>query len=131
MHKIFESIRVFEIGCVHKIKVEEFSESEEEKKVQILQEGIDRRKHRAEFLEKQNVASETIGKIYEQILLQEAEISQMRQNRSRLKYELFCLEMELFKESIAYISQYPTDNNNNLPLTLMQWFNIDLTQVTR
>ena len=117
--------------CRKDLKVEEFSESEEEKKVKILQEGIDRRKHRAEFLEKQNVASETIGKIYEQILLQEAEISQMSQNRNRLKHELFCLEMELFKESIAYISQYPTDNKHDLPLTLMQWLNIDLTQVTR
>ena len=117
--------------CRKDLKVEELSESEKEKKVKNLQEGIDRRKSKAEFLEKQKVASETIGKIYEQILLQEAEISQMRQNRSRLKYELFCLEMELFKESIAYISQYPTDNKHNLPLTLMQWFNIDLTQVTR
>ena len=117
--------------CRKDLKVEELSESEEERKVKNLQEGIDRRKSKAEFLEKQKVASETIGKIYEQILLQEAEISQMKQNRNRLKHELLCLEMELFKESIAYIYQYPTDNKHDLPLTLMQWLNIDLPQVTR
>ena len=117
--------------CRKDLKQKELSESEEERKVKNLQERIDRRKHNAEYLEKQKVASETIGKIYEQILLQEAEISQMSQNRNRLKHELFCLEMELFKESIAYISQYPTDNKHDLPLTLMQWLNIDLTQVTR
>ena len=117
--------------CRKDLKLEELSELEEERKVKNLQEGIARRKNKAQFLEKQKVASETILKIYEEIQIQEAEIRQMKQNRNRLKHELFCLEMELFKESIVSISEYQTDNKNDFPVTLMQWLSVDLTQVTR